>query len=40
MSTAEKAKELEYSQYEETRRDGIVQPGGGFMRIVRMSMDP
>lgn len=39
VSTAEMVKELELLQYE-TRRDGIVQPGGGFMRILLMSMDP
>lgn len=41
VSTAEMVKELELLQYEETRRDEFrVQPGGGFMRILLMSMDP
>lgn len=40
VNTAEMVKELGHLQYEETRRDGIVQPGGGIMRILLMCMDP
>lgn len=40
VSTAEMVKGLEHLQFEETRRDGIVQPGGGFMKILLMCTDP
>lgn len=40
VSPADMVRELEHLQYEETRRGGIVQPRGGFMKILRMCTYP